>query len=85
MVFFKYTPGNWSEFDSDTQDKLNELVKKFGVVEVGQVQDSDDWCVRVRAAAPDGENYPLAALGGTALEAAQRLLRMIQIRDDDSV
>ena len=80
MAFFSYNLESRSRFDRSTQTQLNSLLDEFGAVELNEV-DSDQWCVRVTATGPDGEAYPLAAIGKSPSIAAQRLLRMIQIRE----
>ena len=81
MAFFKYTEKTCNQFDQRTQAILDELVARFGIVELNQVRDSSEWCVRVMCFAPDGEQFPLAAIGASAFNAAQRLLRMVQFRE----
>ena len=83
MAFFKYTQATQLQFDDDTRLKLDELVRRFGEVELNELKLTNQWCIRVQASAPDGDVYPLASLGNTALEAAQRLIRMMQFRQDD--
>lgn len=81
MSFFHYNEDNRSQFDLVTQKQLAKLVQRFGEVELREINESKEWCIRVYVGAT-GEKLPLAALGDTAYEAAERLLRISQFRDD---
>lgn len=81
MSFFQYTEANRSQFDLVTQKQLAKLVQRFGVVEMREIVESKEWCIRVNAGIDD-EKLPLAALGDTAYDAAERLLRISQFRED---
>ncbi len=81
MPFFKYSEENRSQFDLVTQKQLAKLVQRFGSVEMREIVESKEWCVRVTAGV-EGEELSLAALGDTAYDAAERLLRISQFRED---
>lgn len=75
MSFFTYDEANRNDFDSDTQQRLDELVQHFGRVELKEVKESAEWCVRVVSESGMGK-LPLATLGSSLFEAAERLLRI---------
>ena len=81
MAFFQYNDESRSKFDLVTQKQLNKLAQKFGSVELREITTSKEWCVRI-VTEDDGESLPLAALGDTPYDAAERLLRISQFRDD---
>lgn len=79
--FYPYTDQNRDQFNLATQKQLNLLLKRFGRVEIREIEKTKEWCVRIVAGA-EGERLPLAALGPSVYEAAERLTRISQFRDE---
>lgn len=78
MTFITYDETSRPHIDLPTQRQLNELHRRFGTVEFREV-DSKSWCVRiVTNDGTDGSDaLPLAAIGSTLYEAANRMLRIV--------
>lgn len=83
MPFFTYDDTNRSQFDLTTQKQINRLAQRFGRVELKEVTESSEWCIRVTVNHKD-EQFPLAALGDTPYDAALRLSRMVDPGTDES-
>ena len=83
MAFFVYDDSTRSRFDLITQKQLNRVAAKFGKIELKELPESREWCIRVVIPDDDDEHLPLAALGDTAYEAAERMLRMVQSYGND--
>lgn len=83
MSFFTYNESHASDFDQATQNQLAALIQRFGTVQLKEVVESKEWCIRIETIVGEDEPLRLAALGDTPYEAAVRLLRMVQLRDDD--
>ena len=60
-----------ANYDERTCRVLNELEDRFGKVEIKQT-DQEEWCVRV-VVMDDTDELPLAALGKTLADAAERM------------
>lgn len=74
MTFTTFSIANRDQFEPQLISLFEELQVKFGAVEFKSV-DAQKKCVRVHANIGQLET-PLAALGGTLQEAAERLLVM---------
>lgn len=76
MDFFPYDPSS-SKFDEPTRSLLALLGEKFGTVELREMSESAEWCIRITTVDQETkERLPLAALGETAFAAAGRLIRI---------
>ena len=83
MSFYTYNESHASEFDQETQSQLATLMQRFGTVQMKEIVESKEWCIRIETSVGEDESLRLTALGDTPYEAAVRLLRMVQHREDD--
>jgi len=76
--FEPYTNAMRSTFDGPTQCVLDQLYTRFQGVEVSDMTSSTrSWCVRVMHVTEEGADpLPLAAIGKTPRQAAERLWRI---------
>lgn len=76
--FEPYTNAMRSTFDSPTQRALDQLYTRFQGVEVSDMTSTvGSWCVRVNHVSEEGADpLPLAAIGKTPQQAAERLWRI---------
>ena len=81
MDFFTYNENSKHQFDDFTQTLLAKLVDAYGKVELREIPESGEWCVRI--VVTEGEDQlPLAALGETSFDAAKRLIRICGLVSD---
>jgi hypothetical protein len=83
MKFFPYDEDSRLQFDESTQAVLDRLATAYGLVEVREIATSNEWCVRVTIIDDTGEKLPLAALGDTVRDSAERLVRICALGADD--
>ena len=76
MKFSAFNDETRGQFDPYTQSVLTKLLNAYGGVEFREIKDSSEWCVRVTIVDELGEGLPLAALGETARDAAERMVRI---------
>lgn len=76
MTFTLYDETSRTKIDLPTQRQLNELHRRFGRVEFRKI-DSKSWCVRIVTDDREDDPLPLAAIGSSLYEAANRMLRIV--------
>lgn len=75
MKFIEFDETNAGEYGADTRIVLNELKVRYGKVEVKQVS-LDNHAVRIHAMI-GGMLTPMATLGPTLRDAAERLMQVM--------
>ena len=75
MHFTPYDESSSHQFDAATRKRLQELGDKYGRVELKTISD-DSYCVRISAEIK-GLVVPMAAIGPSVHDAADRLLRVM--------
>ena len=75
MEFVDYDETSGVDYDKATRSALNELKQRYGKVELKQVKPSE-FCVRIRTTIT-GVDTPMATIGLSVLDAAERLLRVM--------
>lgn len=75
MKFKPYDPESSDLYDVPTRRRLAELREKYGLVELKKI-DEESVCVRITAEIT-GLSVPMAAIGSSVHEAADRLLRIM--------
>ena len=78
MDFFTFNDATSNQFDEPAQKLLRTLAEVHGTVELRELTETNEWCVRV-VTDYEGDKLPLAALGDTPFEAANRLIRICGI------
>ena len=76
--FEPYTNAMRSTFDPPTQRALDQLYTRFNGVQISDMTETvGSWCVRVmHVSDEEADPLPLAAIGKTAQQAAERLWRI---------
>jgi len=83
LGFQQYDPSTRGDFDEPTHTLLVRLASEFGTVEIREITESAEWCVRIFTPVADEKSIPLAALGETPFAAAHRLVRICGLRNSD--
>ena len=76
MKFSAFNDETSGQFDPYTQNVLTKLADAYGLVEFREITASNEWCIRVSIRDELGESLPLAALGETPRDAAERMVRI---------
>lgn len=76
MKFSVFNDQTRGQFDTYTQRVMTKLADAYGTVEFREIKDSSEWCVRVTIVDELGESLPLASLGETPRDAAERMVRI---------
>lgn len=83
MDFLPFDPTR-RKFDEPTHALLLQLADEFGTVDLREMAESAEWCVRIVTVEKETkERLPLAALGETPFAAAERLIRICGLRHPD--
>ena len=80
MSFTLYDDDSRPSIDLPTQRQLNELHKRHGNVGFRQLESGEGWCVRIVMDSTD-ETLPLAAIGPSLHDAANRMLRIVMFME----
>lgn len=76
MKFSAFNDETRDQFDAYTQSVMTKLANAYGSVEFREIIETNEWCVRVKIVDEMGEGLPLAALGDTPRDAAERMVRI---------
>ena len=79
MEFVDYDETGGARYDKPTRSALKLLLKHFGRVEIKQVSQHE-FCVRIHTNIT-GVDTPMATMGSSVLEAAERLIRVMHPLD----
>ena len=76
-TFVSYNDEVWKNIEEDARQLLKKLEQRFGRVEISDMQEhGGSWCVRIQVPDNLGDPLPLAALGSSLKDAAERLWRV---------